>query len=157
MIILSLALTTVLLLISAAVFPFLDLSVQGFENNASILDAVLAFNDGRLLLLALATAALILLIPALRAVLLFYVMFPVVLDRPPYPGAKRAFRWADLLKPWSMAEIFAIGCAVALVKITALANVAFGAAFWMFAVLVLVVLIKDRTLCKWTVWESLDR
>ena len=56
-----------------------------------------------------------------------------------------------------MAEIFAIGCAVALVKITALANVAFGAAFWMFAVLVLVVLIKDRTLCKWTVWESLDR
>ena len=33
-----------------------------------------------------------------------------------------AFRLAEALQPWSMAEIFVIGCAVALVKIADLAE-----------------------------------
>jgi len=155
MMIIALALTLLILVMGAAVFPFLDIRVQGLQNSASILDTMLAFRDGRLILLALATAALILFIPALRAMLILYVLLPVVFDRPPYRHASRAFQISERLRPWSMAEIFAIGCAVSLVKIAGMAHVGFGAAFWMFAALVIIVILQDRTLCKWSVWTSL--
>ena len=56
-----------------------------------------------------------------------------------------------------MAEIFALGCAVALVKISDLAEVNFGPAFWMFAVLVVMIVVQDTLMCRYSVWKSLER
>jgi len=78
------------------------------------------------------------------------------LDRPPARHAIRAFRWAEAMRPWSMAEIFALGCAVALVKVAGLATVSFGPAFWMFGALVVLVIVHDSFLCKWSVWNALE-
>jgi len=126
--IIAVSLAIVILVIAATVFPFLSIKVAGMQNSVSILDAALAFSDGPLIALALSTAALIIFIPLLRVA----------------------------LRPWSMAEIFAIGCAVALVKITDLADVTFGPAFWLFAILVVLVVAQDNFMCRWTVWKSLD-
>jgi paraquat-inducible protein A len=152
----ALALTMLVLIIGAAMFPFLEIRVAGLANKASILDAGLAFDDRRLLALAAATIALILLFPAIRAALLLYVLIPVAYDRPPYRHARKAFRLSEVLRPWSMAEIFALGCAVSLIKVGDLASVEFGAAFWMFAAVVIIVVLQDRFLCRWSVWASLD-
>jgi len=43
-----------------------------------------------------------------------------------------------------------------LVKITELAHVQFGVALWMFATLVVLVVIQDRFLCSWSVWNALN-
>ncbi|SLN18195.1 paraquat-inducible protein A [Pseudooctadecabacter jejudonensis] len=155
--IIMLNITIAVLVVAAAVFPFLTISAAGLSNSVSILQAALAFSDGILVLLALATAALIIFIPLLRVLLSLYVLIPVVFDRPPARGAARAFRLSEALRPWSMAEIFAIGCAVALVKVTDLADVQFGPAFWMFTVLVFLVVLQDTFLCRWSVWNSLDK
>lgn len=154
--IIAVSLAVVVLVIAATVFPFLTIKAAGASNSVSILDAALAFSDGPLVFLSLSTAALIIFIPLLRVLLALYVLIPVVLDRMPARGSRQAFRLAEALRPWSMAEIFAIGVAVALVKITDLADVAFGAAFWIFALVVLLVVIQDRFMCRWTVWKSLD-
>lgn len=155
--IIMLSLTIAVLVVAASVFPFLTISAAGRNNSVSILEAALVFSDGILVVLALATAALIILIPLLRVLLALYVLIPVVFDRPPARGAVQAFRLSETLRPWSMAEIFAIGCAVALVKITDLADVQFGPAFWMFTVLVFLVVLQDTFLCRWSVWNSLDK
>jgi paraquat-inducible protein A len=155
--IISFAVAAAILIVAATVFPFLTISAAGNSNAVSILDAALAFSDGPLLLLALATAALIVFVPLARVLLSLYVLVPVVFDRPPAPGAAQAFRLSEALRPWSMAEIFAIGCAVALIKLTDLADVEFGPAFWMFSALALLVVIQDSVLCRWSVWASLDR
>lgn len=154
--IISLALAIVILVISAAVFPFLQIEAGGARNAVSVLDAVFAFSGGMLLLVSGLTALLILLIPLLRVVLVLYVLIPVVFDRPPARGAARAFSLSEALRPWSMAEIFALGCAVALIKVADLAQIAFGPAFWMFAVLVVLVVVQDSFLCRWSVWSSLE-
>ena len=154
--IIAVALAVLFLIVGAAVFPFLTIDAAGNRNAVSILDAALAFTGGPLLLLSLATAALIILIPLLRALLTLYVLIPVVLDRPPARHAIPAFRLSEALRPWSMAEIFAIGCAVALVKVTDLANVGFGPAFWMFGLLVVLAIAQDSFMCKWSVWHSLE-
>ncbi|RLJ36151.1 paraquat-inducible protein A [Litoreibacter meonggei] len=146
-----------ILIIAATVFPFLSISAAGTTNSVSILDAALAFSDGPLVALALTTAALIIFVPLARVLLTIYVLVPIVLDRPPARGSTQAFRLAEALRPWSMAEIFVLGCAVALIKISDLADVAFGPAFWMFSGLVVLVVVQDNFLCRWSVWKSLDK
>lgn len=155
--IIALSLTVAILIVAATVFPFLTITAAGTSNSVSILDAALAFSDGPLIALSLATAALIVFIPLARVLLSMYVLIPIVLDRPPARGATQAFRLSEAMRPWSMAEIFAIGCAVALVKITDLADVGFGPAFWMFCALVFLVVVQDNFLCRWSVWNSLEK
>lgn len=155
--VIALALTIMVLMISAIFFPFLSVNVAGFSNSASVLDTAMTFLDRGLMSgLAVVVALFIVLIPVLRAGLVIYVLGPLSLGRRPLPGAIRAFRAAEDLRPWSMAEIFVIGCAVALTKVADLARVEFGPAFWMFAAMVVVIVLKDGLMCRWTIWKALE-
>jgi len=69
--------------------------------------------------------------------------------------ARQAFRLAEDLTPWSMAEVFAIGCAVALVKLSDMAEVSLGPAAWMFAVLMIIIVSTDVLMCRYCIWKSL--
>jgi paraquat-inducible protein A len=115
-----------------------------------------SFTGGPLLAVSVAVAAAVVLLPLLRAMLILYTLVPVVFDRPPAPDAARAFALAERLRPWSMAEVFAIGCAVSLVKIADLAQVSLGPAFWMFAGLVVVTVAQDALVDRWSVWRSIE-
>ncbi|MEM7720138.1 MAG: paraquat-inducible protein A [Pseudomonadota bacterium] len=157
MLIICLALATVILIFAAVFFPFLTLEAQGFRSSSSLLDIALSFSHAGLRALVFLMLALVLAIPAVRASLLIYVLTPLAFDRTPSAFAAPAFRLAQNMKPWAMAEVFALGCAVALVKITELAQVSLGQAFWMFAVLVGLVVIQDRFLCSWSVWNALTK
>lgn len=155
--IIALNLAMLVLVLAALFLPFLEISVQGIGNRVSILDAALAFSSGSATLLAVATMAMIVLIPLTRMILILYVLVPMAVWERPARQAEAVFRLSQQLKPWAMAEIFAIGCAVSLVKVAGLAQIALGPAFWMFAVLVVIGVINDRYLCTWSVWEALER
>ncbi|MEM9707756.1 MAG: paraquat-inducible protein A [Pseudomonadota bacterium] len=155
--IIALALASLILVVAALFLPFLEIRRLGFRNDATILDAALAFSDGPMLVLSLAVVALIVALPLGRLLLTLYTLIPLVLDRPAWRGAKRAFRLSEALKPWSMAEIFVIGCAVSLTKLTDLARVELGPAFWMFVVLAVLVAVQDLVICRWSVWTALER
>lgn len=154
--IIALSVSILVLVVSAAIFPFLQIEAGGLTNRASLLDTALTFSGGPLVLLALCVGAVIIFIPLLRVLLLLYVLIPVVFDHPPAAHARQAFRWSEALRPWSMVEIFALGCAVSLIKLGDLAQISFGPAFWMFAALVILVVIQDSFVCKWSIWTSLD-
>ena len=154
--IIAVAFAVLFLIVGAAVFPFLTIDAAGNKNAVSILDAALAFSGGPMIILSLATAGLIIFVPLLRVLLTLYVLVPLVLDKPASRFAIPAFRLSEALRPWSMAEIFAIGCAVALVKVADLAQVGFGPAFWMFGILVVLVIAQDSFMCKWSVWNRLE-
>ena len=135
----------------------LTIEAGGAQNAVSVLDAALVFGGGPLVLVSLGTIAMIIFIPLLRVMLVIYVLLPVVADRPPAKHAAWAFSLSEALRPWSMAEIFAIGCAVALIKVADLAQIAFGPAFWMFCILTVLVVVQDSYLCRWSVWNSLEK
>lgn len=145
---------SVLLIWGALTQPFLSIERFWITRDATLLEAALAF-EGPLFWLSLTVLALILVLPALRLALSIYVLGPLALGRPPLPGARRAFGWVDSLRPWSMAEIFALGAGVALIKIADLAEVTPGPAFWMFALLVVLIWAQERLTCRFSVWEAL--
>lgn len=155
--IITVSLTVVILIFAAAIFPFMSINVGGAGNQVSLVDAALAFQGGPLFVVSLVTLALILFFPMARMLLVIYVLTPLVFDRPPARSAKLAFLLSEKLRPWSMAEIFVLGCAVSLIKISDLAQVSLGPAFWMFAVLVVLVVVQDTFMCRWSVWNELEQ
>ena len=154
--IIALTLAITILVTAAVFFPFLEIHASGLGNKTSLLNVATSFRSGILVLVSVATVSMIVLIPLLRTLLLLYVLVPVVYNRPPARHARHAFRLAQEIKPWAMTEIFAIGCAVALVKISDMAELGFGPAFWMFAILVVIVVVNDSYMCTWSVWESIE-
>lgn len=134
---------------------FLSLSGGGAQREASVLDAAQAVAGGEIWPLALAVGAMIVALPLIRAVALAYVLLPVRLGHPPARHAASAFRLAIELRPWAMAEIFLIGVAVALVKVTGLASVTLGPAFWSYVLLGAVALMEDAALCQRSIWDRI--
>ena len=154
--ILALSIAVLILVIAASFHPFLSINAAGLGNKVSLLDVATSFRSGLLVLVSVATVMLIVGIPAIRVGLLIYVIAPLELNRPPARHARGAFRLAQELKPWSMTEIFSIGCAVALVKVSDLAQLHFGPAFWMFVALSVIVVMSDRYLCSWSIWQAIE-
>jgi len=155
--VLSLAITGVILMIAAVSFPFLDLDAQGLHRGTSVIDAVLAFEDGLALPLAVGVGFFIIVLPLARLILLIYAIGPLARGVSPRPNARAAFAWAEELRPWAMAEIFMVGVTVALIKVAGLATVTFGPAFWAFAAVVIVTTLKDQLMCRYSIWEALDQ
>lgn len=154
--VLMLSASVLVLMWAVVTLPFISIHASGLANRSSVLDAALAFAGGPMAALAIAVLALIVLIPAVRSALLIYALAPLALGRRPWPRARAAFALDEDLKPWSMAEIFVIGVAVALVKIADLATVELGPAFWLFGALVLVSALQDNGFDRWTIWKALS-
>ncbi|SFS06123.1 paraquat-inducible protein A [Yoonia litorea] len=155
--ILALAITAFILMIAAVSFPFLSLDAGGLTNATSVIDAVLAFRDGLAFPLAVAVAFFIIVIPLMRLSALIYALGPLVRNAAPRSYARAAFTLAERLRPWSMAEIFIVGVTVALIKVAGLAAVTIGPAFWAFAGVVVITVLKDQMICRYSIWEMLDK
>ena len=155
--IVSFSTAAVILMIAAVSFPFLDIDAMGFRNDTSVIHAVLAFSEGKALPLAIAVALFIIVLPMARLLALLYAIGPLVTGHRPRRGARLAFALTEQLRPWAMAEIFMVGVSVALVKITGIATVTIGPAFWAFVVLVVITLFNDRVMSRFTVWKALER
>lgn len=157
MTIIAMSASIVVLAVATLVLPFLSISRRGLSNDATLLDAATAFSGVPFVFLSLAVLTVTVLLPPTRAVLILYVLTPLVFDRKPPPRALAAFRLVEQLRPWSMAEIFVIGCVVSLVELRELALIDLGPAFWMFATLVVLGVIQDTVTCSYSVWKALDR
>ncbi len=155
--IVMLAATAQILMVAAVFFPFLEINSQGFSSRSSIIDAILAFSDGLMLPLSFAVAGLIVVLPFLRFAAIVYTLAPMALGSRPWRYAAHAFRMAEALKPWAMAEIFIVGVAVAIVKVAGLAHLSLGPAFWAFVALVLVTVLKDNVMSRVVIWKTLER
>jgi len=154
--VLSLAITSLMLMIAAVSFPFLDLAAGGRTNSTSVIGAVMAFSDVFSFPLAIAVAGFIIVLPLTRLMAIIIAVTPIVAGTTPTRMARRAFALSEDLRPWSMAEIFIVGVSVALVKVAGIATISFGPAFWAFTVLVVLSVLQDQLICRFSLWRALD-
>ncbi len=154
--IIALSVTSLVLIFGAVFFPFLEISRMGIGNATSLFGVAMAFSDGWLMPLTVAVLVLIIALPAMRAILLVYTLFPLTRGMRPWRNAVPAFRLSEELRPWSMAEIFVIGTAVALVKVAGLANVSLGPAFWAFCGLIFVNVASEAFTSTATIWDAIE-
>lgn len=118
----ALALTGLMLLILANVYPLVSLTVNGTTRVTTLIGAAQAmFGQGyvSIALLVLFTAVLV---PLTQILTFLYVLVPLARGRRA-PGDGLLFRLLVALRPWGMVEVFMLGAVVALVKLSAQAEV----------------------------------
>lgn len=152
---LAASLAGIIFLALSLTLPFLSLSRGGISSSISVLDAVTALWASDMQWLGLLSLALIALLPATRLGLLIWVMSRLRYRMGVLPSMRVAMRWAQRIEPWAMAEIFMVGVVVSLVKISDLATLSVGPAFWALLGLILTTSFISIFYCKDSVWQLL--
>ncbi|SDZ02334.1 paraquat-inducible protein A [Jannaschia faecimaris] len=151
-----LASTAMVLMTIVVFYPFLQLRNGVFTSRASVFETVMSFSEGVMAPLSVAVALFVIVLPITRLGAIIWALGPLSVNRSPLPGAAFALRWAEILKPWAMAEIFMVGVAVALIKLADLATLSMGPAFWSFASIVFITALQDTQMSKHSIWSALD-
>jgi paraquat-inducible protein A len=118
----ALAATALVLLVLANAYPLVSLTVNGSTRMTNLLGAAQSFYEqgyGALAALVTFTAVIV---PATQALALLYVLVPLRFGRA-VRGQNVVFRMLIALRPWGLSEVFMLGAVVALVKLSAQAQV----------------------------------
>ncbi|MEM9938292.1 MAG: paraquat-inducible protein A [Pseudomonadota bacterium] len=146
---------SLVLYVVAISFPFMRMERSGLSNEISVIDAVAILASNSMVILAVICAGLILLFPLLRIVLLLFVGLSLFRKTPTARPHALSFRLAQLLEPWTMAEIFMIGVIVSLVKVGKLADIYLGPAFWGMSALIVIMAFGASAVCRDTIWNDI--
>jgi paraquat-inducible protein A len=133
---LAFTLGAAILFIIANLFPIVGLEVEGIANATSLYGAVVTIWKNDMEAVASLVFVTTILIPAMEMSLMLYVLLPLKLGQVPQRLAP-ILRVLQLVRPWSMTQVFILGVLVALVKLQHLAHVVPGIALWSFGGLIL--------------------
>ena len=151
---LACSLAALLLLVPANLAPFLTTSVLGVSRQSVLVSSAWAMQKDGWPLLAIFIFALVVVAPFLRFGLLSAVLGALQLGRRPgWLGP--AFRYANLLQTWAMADVFLLGLVVAFARLKASIDVEVGVGAFCFIAVGVLTLFTRATLDKGAVWEAI--
>lgn len=132
----ALAVSALALLLLSNAYPLVALQLNGSYRATTVFGAALGlYRQGYSLIAALVLLTTVL-IPLFQIVSLLYVLLPLRKNRRA-PRQNELFRALTRLRPWAMSEVFMLGALVALVKLSALAQVVPGIALFSYGALML--------------------
>ena len=118
----ALAVTALALLILANVYPLVAMTVNGSTQMTTLIGASQAYYEQGYWVLALLVAFTTVIVPLIQVLTLLYVLVPLRFGRV-VRGQSLLFRMLTALRPWGLTEVFMLGAVVALVKLSAQAEV----------------------------------
>jgi paraquat-inducible protein A len=118
----ALAVTALALFVLANVYPLVAMTVNGTTRMTTLVGAAGSFYDQGYNSLAVLVAFTAVIVPAIQILTLLYVLVPLRLGRI-VRGQNLLFRVLVALRPWGLTEVFMLGAVVALVKLSAQAEV----------------------------------
>ncbi|TSD83745.1 paraquat-inducible protein A [Mycobacterium sp. KBS0706] len=136
--------------------PFISLEISGRVQAASLVTGIFALYGQGLWELAAVVSLTMFVAPALRLGTLFLVLGGLRLTRPPR-WLPQLYRWAMLLSPWAMIEVYMLGVFVAYVKLIDLATVVVGPGLYSVGALMLAIIAAGTALDTETVWRVFER
>jgi paraquat-inducible protein A len=152
---LALSLACLVLLAVANLFPFMTFRMGGLVQMNHLASGVIELFQQGYWELALLVAFAIVLAPALRLVLLLFVSASLRFGLRP-PGLTRALKLAGRLHEWAMLDVFLLGSIVAIIKLSTLADVQLGLAFYAFGALIVMLAAANAAFDPHAAWDELD-
>jgi paraquat-inducible protein A len=119
----ALAASALVLFILANAYPLVAFTVNGTTRVATLMGAALGLYDQGYATLAVLVMFTTVLVPLMQILAFLYVLVALRAGSRA-PGQNALFRILTALRPWAMAEVFMLGVLVALVKLSAQAEVA---------------------------------
>ncbi len=153
---LALAITGLVLLVIANIYPFLSLESQGTVLETTLITGTIILSQQSMMGVAVLVLLTSMLLPFLLLGGLVYVLWPMKMGHR-LPANRRVFRLALTLRPWSMTEIFLLGILVSVFKLAKMATIIPGTALFAFLALVFVLAAVNTFLVPITIWEKMDQ
>lgn len=150
---LALTLTAAVLYLLANIHPLVGLEMQGRRVEVTLFEAVQILWKGGVEPVAALVFITALLFPMLELLMFLLVLVPLRLGRVS-PRLATFFRLVRSVQPWGMVEVFLLGMLVSLVKLSHLATVVLGTAFWATAALIVVLTLAARAFDTRLLWQS---
>ncbi len=132
----ALAVSALALFILANVYPLVAMTVSGSTRMTTLIGAAEAFYEQGYGVLAVLVAFTAILVPAIQVLTLLYVLVSLRLGRV-VRGQNLLFRLLTALRPWGLTEVFMLGAVVALVKLSAQAEVSPGVSLVAYGLLMI--------------------
>jgi paraquat-inducible protein A len=133
---LALAVTASVLLILSNEYPLVSLELNGSYRETTLVGAALGLYEQGYAPVAALVIVTTLLVPLFQISALLYVLLPLR-RATRAPGQNEVFRALTRLRPWAMPEVFMLGALVALVKLSAMAQVIPGVALFSYGAMML--------------------
>lgn len=149
---LPLVITAFLLLGGSLYFPFLSLEAPGSAVETSIYGTIIRVSSYDEPILAIVSFLLVIVYPLTLLLAILSLLLGTPSGSAVHPSARWMLRWVSTGTHWSMAEVFIIGVMVSLTKITSIADVQYGAGFYLYAgfAIVFTLLLKKTDFgCLW--------
>jgi len=153
---LALAITGLVLLVIANIYPFLSLESQGTVLETTLITGTIILSQQSMAGVAILVLLTSMLLPCLLLGALVYVLWPMKMGHR-LPANRRVFRLALTLRPWSMTEVFLLGILVSVFKLAKMATIIPGTALFAFLGLVFVLAAVNTFLVPITIWEKMDQ
>lgn len=152
---LAFAIASLMLLPTALLLPFLTMSVSGIERSIRLPDAIISLIEFDAPGIGVLVLLFVIVIPA--TMMLLAIVLIAMLDR---GGRRDVMAWMAKvmfrLNQWNMAEVFAIGVIVSLVKLAAMATIILGTAFWSYLGFGACFVVAMANLDGFTIWYRID-
>jgi paraquat-inducible protein A len=132
----AVALSAAVLLVLSNVYPLVALELNGSVRATTLLGAAIGLYDQGYAPVAALVLLTTLMVPLFQISSLLYVLFPIRANRRA-PGQNELFRVLTHVRPWAMSEVFVLGALVALVKLSAMAEVIPGVSLYSYGALML--------------------
>jgi paraquat-inducible protein A len=152
----AIAVTALVLFVLANAYPLVALKVNGTTRVSTLVGAALGvYSQGysAMALLVLFTAVL----APLAQILTFLYVLVALRSRRRAPGLESLFRILAAVRPWVMAEVFMLGAVVALVKLSAQANVEPRVSLFAYALLMLALAALSGAAPTEQFWQWVER
>jgi paraquat-inducible protein A len=151
---LALTVAGLLLFISANVFPFLALKLQGQVTQTTLSTGIKELYMQDMWVLALLVLLTCIVIPLIQLLGMLYVLLPLKFNWIAWKSPL-VLRILQRLQPWGMMEVFMVGILVSVVKLGKMATIVPGLALWSFALLIFVLAASVAALDPRGVWDKL--
>lgn len=149
-------LASLVLFAAGAATALAAVDAEGRSRTAGLFSGPAALAQNGLWELGVLVFATTVAVPPSVAGLTVYVLGGLRLRRTP-PGLAWAFRLRNRLRPWSMVEVFLVGCFVAYAKLGALVHMEPGPAFFALFGFMVATIAADVVLDPQAVWEAIAR
>ncbi len=139
----------------ANVYPFMSFQLEGRTQVSTLASGSVELWQAGLPELGVLVFATSIGFPALELFGLLYVLLPLRFGQPAPRHYGPVFRWIQSVGPWAMLEVYLLGVLVAIVKLSEMATLVPGIAFWSFCGLIVTTTCANATLDPALVWRRL--
>lgn len=149
----ALALTALVLFLLSNFFPLMGIEFAGRAQEVHLVSGIGGLADYDLTPLALLVLVISILAPLGRVLALSFVLMQLRGGRPPSSYLPTLLRWAEILRPWAMLDVFLVGALVSLTKLHELVSIEIDVGFWTLGLLVLALAAFDMVTDRRALWD----